>query len=289
LEAFVSLSDPFFTKTLSSVGRAIKNCLSDNNHARAAFVDIVQQRPMSMLSAETLKAIYLLSGECDRAIVEIGAYVGGATVTILHATQKRKNVFITIEEPVEHPSHPEIPTRNTIDDLNANIRAFGLVRENHYLISGASFETWVLGSLHHRLLGNPVGLLVWDADTCIDRDLILFSPYLGEACLLVIDDYVSREVKSARITLVVDDLVRRGIIEPIAYLPWATWFGRLRRKPTPTEIGEYRAEWGRLAASDHPYYQRLVDYEARLRDGAPAPLTFEERMDFWRRASAWGG
>lgn len=285
----MSLCDPFFAKTLSSVGRAIKNCLSDNDNAGAAFVETVQERPMSMLSAETLKAIHLLSGECDRAIVEIGAYVGGATVTILHATQKRKNVFVTIEEPVEHPSHPEIPTRNTIDDLNANIRAFGLGRENHYLIPGSSFETWVLGILHHRLLGNPVGLLVWDADTCIDRDLILLSPYLGEACLLVIDDYVGREVKSARITLVVDDLVRRRIIEPIAYLPWATWFGRLRRKPTPTEIAEYRTEWARLAASDDPYYRRLLDYEVRLRDGAPAPLTFGERMDFWRRASAWGG
>jgi hypothetical protein len=285
----MSLSDPFFVKTLSSVGRAIKNCLADNHHTGAQFVNDLQQRPMSMLSVETLKAVYLLSGACDRSIVEIGAYIGGATVTILHATKKRKNVFVTVEEPVEHPSHPAIPTRNTIDDLNTNIRAFRLARENHYLIPGASFEAWVLGSLQHRLLGNPVGLLVWDADTCIDRDLILLSPYLGEKCLLVIDDYLSREVKSARITLVVNDLVRRGIIEQIAYLPWATWFGRLRRKPTPTEIAEYRAEWGRLAASDDPYYQRVLDYESRLRYGAPAPLTFEERMDFWRRASAWGG
>jgi hypothetical protein len=285
----MSLPDPFFIKPLSFVGRAIKNCLSDNDNAGAAFVKTVQQRPMSMLSADTLKAIHLLSGACDRAIVEIGAYVGGATVTILHATRERKNLFVTIEEPVEHPSHPEIPTQNTVNDLKANIRAFRLERENHYIIPGTSFETWVLGSLHHRLLGNPVGLLVWDADTCIDRDLILLSPYLGEGCLLVIDDYVSREIKSARITLVVDDLVRRRVIEPVAHLPWATWFGRLRRKPTPSEIAEYRAQWTSLAANAHPYYQRLLDYETRMRDGAPPPLTFEERLDFWRRASAWSG
>jgi hypothetical protein len=242
-----------------------------------------------MLSGEALKVIHLLSSECEGAIVEIGAYVGGATLTILHATQERKNLFITIEEPVEHPTHPDIPTHNTIEDLSANIQTFGLDRDNHFVVPGTSFETWVLGLLHHRLLGQPVGLLVWDADACIDRDLILLSPFLDEGCMLVIDDYVGGESKSARITVVVDDLVSRGVLEPVAYLPWGTWFGRLRRKPTPSEMSKYREQWVQLARDGNPYYQRLIDYEARLENGAPAPLTLEERMDFWRRAAAWVG
>jgi hypothetical protein len=287
IPASMSRTDPFFIRSLSSVGRAMRKVVDDDMSPRAEFVKAVRNRPMSMLSADTLKAVHLLSGMCDRAIVEIGAYVGGATVTILHATQERRNIFVTIEEPVEHPTHPDIPTRNTVDDLRTNIRSFGLGRESHYIVPGTSFESWVLGTLHHRLLGNPIGLLVWDADAAPDKDLFLLSPYLGEGCLLVIDDYTTGNIKSGRITTVVDDLVRRRIIAPIAHLPWATWFGRLLRKPTPSEIAEYRADWRRLADEGNPYYQRLLDYEKRLTSGAPDPLTFDERMEFWKRASAY--
>jgi hypothetical protein len=282
----MTLIAPFFTKSLSPIGRRIKHALSDDNHPRAAFVRTLQERPTSMLSVETLRAVHLLSGECRGAIVEIGAYIGGGTLTILHATQARQNLFVTMEEPVAS-AHPQIPTRNTVEDLHANIRSFShLGRANHYIIPGASFETWVLGELHHRMVGNPVGLLVWDADACIDRDLILLSPFLEQTCLLVIDDYMAGVGKSARITSVIDDFTQRGILEPLAYLPWATWFGRLRRKPTPAEISEYRAEWAHLAENGDLYYKRLLDYQARLQHGVPAPLTFEERQGFWECAFA---
>lgn|GEM_PF-7070319 len=130
---------------------------------------------------------------------------------------------------------------------------------------------------------------MWDADGEPDKDLIFLSPYLAEKCLLVIDEHVAGNVKSGRIKTVVDDLVRRKIIEPIAYLPCVTRFGRLIRKPTPSEIAEYRAEWRPLASDGNPYYQRLFDYEKRLNGGAPDPLTFDERMDFWKRATDYKG
>lgn len=283
----MDLTAPFHTRRISGMGRAIRNCLADDDDPGAGFVAAIRARPMSMLSAETLRAIHLLSRSCQDAIVEIGAYVGGATAVILHATQARRNLVVTIEEPVAHPTHPQIPTQDTVSDLHANIRSLGLAREGHHVIPGASFEAWVLGTLHHRLLGQRIGLLVWDADACIDRDLILLAPWLAPGAMVVIDDYVAGEGKSVRVSTVVDDFMRRGILEPSAYLPWGTWFGRLRRPPTAAEIAASRTEWQHLAASGHVYYQRLTDYERRLPD-IPPPLTAEERQSFWASAVAWG-
>lgn len=283
----MGLAAPFHTRRLSGMGRAIRTCLADDADPGAAFVAAIRARPMSMLSAETLRAIHLLSRTCRDAIVEIGAYVGGATAVILDATRARRNLVVTIEEPVAHLTHPQIPTHDTVEDLHANIRSLGLAREGHHVIPGASFEAWVLGTLHHRLLGQRVGLLVWDADACVDRDLIFLAPWLAPGAMLVIDDYVAGEGKSVRISAVVDDFVRRGILEPAAYLPWGTWFGRLRRAPTAAETAAYRAEWQDLAAAGHVYYQRLIDYGRRLPD-IPPPLTGEERRGFWASAVAWG-
>lgn len=286
----MKINFPFYIRKASRLGWAIQRSVSDVKSDRAQFVDAVRGRPMSMLSPHTLKAIHMLSGQCKDAIVEIGAYVGGATVTILHATQARKNLVVTIEEPVEHPSHPEIPTYNSVDDLHKNIRSFGLEREGHYIISGASFETWVLGDLLHRLLGRQIGLMVWDADACFDRDLVLLSPFMREGCILVVDDYDGHEGKSGRITRVVDRFVKMGVLQPIAYLPWATWFGRLKRKPTQAEVKEIQQEWAELALAENPYYQRLTDYIGQLSPShPPSCIGFEQRKDFWCKATAWKG
>src|SRR5262245_56692753 len=122
----MKLARPFYARRLSAAGRAIRKCLANDRDVGASFVAQVRGRTMSMLSAETLRTIHLLSRQCKGAIVEIGAYIGGATSVILHATRERKNLFITIEEPVEHPTHPEMPTQNTVIDLHANIRSLGL-------------------------------------------------------------------------------------------------------------------------------------------------------------------
>lgn len=286
-ENIMPLTDSVVTYPQSVLGRELKACLSDESDPGAAFVGRIRSRGMSMLAAETLRGIHLLARNCTGAIVEIGAYVGGATSVILDATRRRHNLFVTIEEPVEHPTHPHLPTFNTVNDLRANITSLGLERAEHHIVPGASFENWVLGTLHHLLLGQPVELLVWDADACIDRDLMFLAPFLAEGCRLVIDDYVAGEAKSARVSAVVDDLVRRGVLEPAGYLPWATWFGTLRRRPTAEEVRHYQAEWRELAAAGHVYYQRLVDYAARL-SAIPPPLTFEERKAFWLAAIAWG-
>ena len=283
----MELKPPFYTKRLTRLGRLIKGCLLDDRHAGSVFVDEIRAHPMSMLSAEALRAIHMLSRECRGAIIEIGAYVGGATAVILDATRERGNLVLTIEEPVEHPTHPQIPTHNTVEDLRANIRSLGLERNAHYIIPGTSFEAWVLGALQHRLLGQTVELLVWDADACFDRDLIFLSPFLADGCRVVIDDYAVGEAKSRRVSAVVDDFIRRGILATAAYLPWGTFIGWLRRKPRPVEVAEYRAEWESLASSGDVYYQRLATYEASL-GGVPKCLTFEERKAFWRAATEWG-
>lgn len=250
----------------------------------------VRGRSLSMLSEQTLRALHLLARSCPGPVIEIGAYIGGSTLVLLDATKADNRLLVTIEEPVEHPTHPDLPTNNSVVDLRKNISSFGLTRDSHRIIAGTSFETWVLGELHHALVGKRAGLLAWDADACIDRDLVYLSPFLSPGSLVMIDDYFMGEKKGWRITHTVNKFTEMGVLEPIAYLPWATWFGRLLRIPTAEEVADLQAEWADLARRGDPYYERLMDYRERLDGGGPSPeTTFAERMAFWRRAANWDG
>jgi hypothetical protein len=283
----VPLAEPFHVDESTPLGRAVAEALADDAHPRVDLVRrLKDERPqISMLGRETLRAIHLMSGLCRHTIVEIGAYVGGPTIPILEASQARGNQVLVIEEPVA-ALHSSIPTENSVAQLRANLTAFGVDRAGAHVIPGASFETWVLGEVRLRLMQDSIGLLVWDADSCFDRDLALLAPYLAEGCMLMADDYSSGGAKTYRVTAFIDEMVRRGMLETVAHLPWCTWFGRLLRRPALDEIAEWRAEWRVMAAGGDVYYKRLLDYEARLGQ-PPQPFTFEERAAFWQRARDW--
>src|SRR5262249_23481480 len=121
-----------------------------------------------------------------------------------------------------------------------------------------------------------------------DRDLIYLAPFIADDCVVVVDDYDSNNAKSSRITQTIDEWVNRGILEPCAFLPWGTWFGRIRRKPTLSEIQSVETDWKTEADSGNPYYRRILEYRKRLQGrGDVVPLTMEERMAFWRSAAMW--
>jgi hypothetical protein len=281
------LTNPFYINDADRLGRLLASQIDDANDAGVSIVDAVRSPLISMLSGPTLRAMHVCAREAGGVVLEIGAYVGGGTTVLLDGASSRGNPVITIEEPVRH-SHPDIPTENSVVDLRRNVARLAPPNAEHTLLCGCSFEAWVLGELHHRLLGRRVGFLAWDADAAFERDVALVSPFLADQCILMVDDYVASESKSQRITQVVDGMIANDLVEPIAFLPWATWFGRLKRHPTILETQGWMREWGIQRSAGDPYSDRLLSYRERLDGTGPADaIPFEERQAFWKRASAW--
>lgn len=289
LRIILGMSQPdFYINKQDSFGRRMAEAVDDPQDVGAAIVAAVRTPPKSMLSEAALRAMYLCAREAKGDVVEIGAYVGGGTVVLMDACSRSGNQIVTIEEPVQHLAHPDIPTSNSIADLKANVEKLAPKGANHLLLSGYSFEAWVLGELHHRLLGRSIGFLAWDADSSFERDLALLTPFLEVGSLIMVDDYITDSAKSTRITVMVDRLTAAGVLEPIAYLPWATWFGRVQRLPSNAEVRAWMQEWEGLRQSGDPYADRLLGYREKLRGAEPVPaLTFDERAAFWKEASEW--
>ncbi|MCZ8149508.1 MAG: hypothetical protein O9325_16875 [Roseomonas sp.] len=259
--------------------------LQDPQDPSKPVVERVRNPPISMLAPQTLTAMHLFAREAPGVVLELGAYVGGGTLVLLDGARTGGRRVITIEEPVSHPTHPHIPTENSVRDLRANLSRFAEA-SHHSLLEGASFEQWLLGSLLIRLMGEPIGFLAWDADTMFDRDLALLAPLLAPDCLLMADDYDADNPKSAPISRRVDALVTEGLVETIAVLPWGSWFGQLRRKPTAAELRRWQEDWRRESAAGDLYAERFLDYWDRMSGADVLPvITFEERGVFWRRAA----
>lgn len=267
------------------MGALVADALRDPQHPATQVVERVRSPVISMLAPQTLTAMHVFAREAPGVILEIGAYVGGGTIVLLDGARQGGKRVITIEEPVAHPTHPHIPTENTILDLRANLHRFADA-SRHILLEGASFEQWLLGTLVIKLMGESIGFLAWDADSMFDRDLALLAPLLAPNCLVMVDDYDADNAKSGRIGRCVNEMVAAGLLETIAILPWATWFGRLLRKPTPAELLRWRDDWERERAAGDVYADRILSYWEHVSSAAAAPaLDFGDRAAFWERAT----
>lgn len=208
------LEQPYFVDKNDPVGRLLDAAIVSPDPAAIAAVGLVRDPPISMLSDYTLRAMHAVAAGTGGVVLEIGAYVGGRTIVLIDGASKSGTDMITIEEPVEH-NHPQIPTKNSVDDLRRNVVDLSASPERHSLIPGCSFEDWVLGALHHRLLGRSITFLAWDADSHFERDFALLAPFLNPDCVVMIDDYMAGHAKSGRINRTVDALVADGILEQV--------------------------------------------------------------------------
>jgi predicted O-methyltransferase YrrM len=208
------------------------------------FATRVKDAQKSMLAVETLAAIYNLACECGGPIIEIGAYIGGATLALLEATRKRRNTVVSVEFGVAN-DRPEISTKDSVADLQRNVESWGLADERHVVLPGWTLEAWLAGNILLELAGNRADLFVVDSDGFVERDFIYFHPLLNDGAILVFDDYWQPKAggKSERIAPFVDDMLSRGVVSEIALLPWGTWFGQLIRRPRSEEIEPYRRKW----------------------------------------------
>jgi L-amino acid N-acyltransferase YncA len=184
----------------------------------------------SMLHLDVLILIYHFSKICSGSILEIGAFVGGATIAAAFGVRDsgRQKKLIAIE-PGGGVKHRRLGTRNILRDLERNL-ARQRVSKMVTLIKGRSFDPQTIGTVHQALASDEIGLLILDADAGKRRDIECYRDKLAEGCWMVIDDYSGADsnVKSAQSRADVDALVAAGALEPLGFYGWSTWVGRWR-------------------------------------------------------------
>ena len=182
----------------------------------------------SMLHLDVLLLIYHFAKICSGAILEIGAFVGGATIAAAFGTRDsgRQKKLIAIE-PGGSVKHKRLGTRNILRDLERNL-ARQRVSDMVTLINGRSFDAATIRAVHETLGAQKIGLLILDADAGKRRDIECYSDKLAERCWMVIDDYSTTDsnVKNAPSRADVDALVAAGALEPLGFYGWSTWVGR---------------------------------------------------------------
>jgi len=186
-------------------------------------------RAASMLHLDVLLLIYHFARFGPGNILEIGPYIGGSTIAAAFGaresgTQKR---LVSIEAGGSL-KHFRLSSRNIIKDLKKNLARFG-VADDVTLINRRSFEEATISEVRQAIGNSEVGLLIFDADNNVRRDLDCYGDLLADHCWLVIDDYFG-PAKAAPIRTQVDAFVSEGRLLPFGYYGWGTWVGQWQRK-----------------------------------------------------------
>jgi phosphinothricin acetyltransferase len=184
----------------------------------------------SMLHLDVLILIYHFAKICAGHIVEIGAFVGGATIAAAFGVRDsgRKKNLIAIE-PGGSVKHKRLGTRNILRDLERNL-AREDVANSVTLIKGHSFKPETTTAVDRALGRDQVGLLILDADAAKRRDIDCYRQRFADECWMVIDDIYGAD-SNEKITpsrADVDALVGAGLVEPLGFYGWSTFVGRWR-------------------------------------------------------------
>jgi hypothetical protein len=186
----------------------------------------------SMLHLDVLILIYHFAKICSGAILEIGAFVGGATIAaafgVRDSGQKKKLIAI---EPGGSVRHKRLGTRNILRDLERNLSR-ERVTDFVTLIKGQSFKPETVSAVRRVLGSDQVGLLILDADAAKRRDIDCYRDKFTDRAWMVIDDVYGAD-SNEKITpsrADVDALVDAGLLEPLGFYGWSTWVGRWREE-----------------------------------------------------------
>lgn len=200
-------------------------------HPHIAFIRGAKQ--FSMLHEELLLLLHHLAALSRGGILEIGAYIGGSTVTMAQALALHDRAPLLSIEPGGRRKHDQIPSDDVFGDLQRNLARFGL-GSNARLLQGLSSSPAIQTEVRAIYGPGSVTLFVIDADGNVERDIGLYADLLPDGAILVLDDYASTEAsdKSVQVKGWVDEAVAQGQVESLGVWGWGTWIGRYRR-PRP--------------------------------------------------------
>jgi predicted O-methyltransferase YrrM len=194
------------------------------------------RKKYSMLHLDVLLLIYHFAKTGSGEILEIGAFLGGATIAAARGVRDsgKDKTLIAIEQGGSL-KHERLGTRNILRDLERNL-AKQHVSDLVTLIKGRSFEPATVAAVHQALRSDKIGLFILDADAAKQRDIDCYGDELADGCWMVIDDYYGAvpDSKIAASRSDVDALVAAGRLEPLGFYGWSTWVGRWRGRSTIT-------------------------------------------------------
>ncbi|MGH8100131.1 MAG: GNAT family N-acetyltransferase, partial [Chthoniobacterales bacterium] len=125
----------------------------------------------SMLHLDVLLLIYHFAKVCDGAILEVGAFVGAATIAaargVRDSGQAKRLISIESGGAVKHE---RLRTKDILRDLGRNLKKEG-VSDRVMLIKGSSGNPATTSNVHEKLGHEQIGLLILDADGEVERDM----------------------------------------------------------------------------------------------------------------------
>jgi predicted O-methyltransferase YrrM len=200
--------------------------LIEYRQQKALHHQLMKAAECSMLGIDAIVMLYHCAKVSVGDILEVGSYVGGATVAMAmgvrdSGTEKK---IISIERGCR-VDHPRVGTKDSFKDLRKNLKRFGFL-DQVTLINGRSFEPNTIATVRQILGPDQIGLFVFDADANVGRDIKCYSDRFADRCWIVIDDYLGGANKSERLRMQVDELVSAGRLEPLGFYGLGTWIGR---------------------------------------------------------------
>lgn len=182
----------------------------------------------SMLHEDVLIILRYLARVSRGAILELGPYVGGSTISIATGLQYPRR-FISVDKGGAYYDHPHIPSHDIIADLRNNLVEYGVDNKVH-IIEGHNNAAATVRAVKSMLGWHKIGLFVIDSDGQVERDFNLYAPFCKRGCVLVLDDYDSNqaEKKTSLVKPYVDKMVTEGRFVSIGLYGWdhGTWIGR---------------------------------------------------------------
>jgi predicted O-methyltransferase YrrM len=184
----------------------------------------------SMLHPIVLTTVEHLASSVTGVIVEVGAYVGGATIAMARGVRDagRKTRIVTIEGGGEYLTHPDLPSADIFGDLQRNLQSRGLDRLVT-LYRGMSDDQAALDLVRETLIANDarIGMLCIDADGKVQRDFDLYLPWCADGCVLVVDDYAATGLHNKALPTqeAVQRLIANGRAQELGVYGYGTWMG----------------------------------------------------------------
>ncbi|MDQ8728352.1 class I SAM-dependent methyltransferase [Bradyrhizobium sp. LHD-71] len=199
---------------------------SDSPHA----TEMGELKSFSMLHQETLSLLGYFARRSQGAVLELGAYLGGATISIAKALQQSGGgPQITVEVGGAHPTHPDYPTDDILRDLKRNIKKFN-VEPIVNLVEGWSDAPEVVAQVERLLNGRKIDLLFIDSDGRTRRDMDIYGKFLSQDCIIVLDDFLVAVADAADKEVGVRNWVawatETGLVTDLGVHQWATWVGQ---------------------------------------------------------------
>jgi hypothetical protein len=193
---------------------------------KALHHQLMKAAECSMLSIDAIVMLYHCAKVSAGNILEVGSYVGGATIALAMGVRDsgEEKKIISIERGCR-VEHPRVGTKDSFKDLRKNLKRFGFL-DRVTLINGCSFDPSTITMVRQLSGPRQIGLFVFDADANVRRDINCYGDRFSDRCWMVIDDYLGGANKSARLRTQVDELVSAGRLEPLGFYGFGTWIGR---------------------------------------------------------------